>query len=348
MKTFSENKPPFYKHHSAAWIIAVAVVSVLAIGGYLFTHADRHNVPASPPEKVTIAFSATTDVLAEVAQMRGYYLQEGLDTTPHLHSYGKPALKEVLDGKADFAAVAETPVMFAIMKGEKISIIATIQTSNKNNAIVARKDKGILTPSDLKGRNIASTVGTTSDFFMDAFLAVHGISRKDVKVIDLKPAELADALASGFVDAVSAFKPFSIQTQKKLGNRGITFYDEDIYTQTFNIVATQEFIGRNPGKVKKLLRALLKAEEFVRQNPNEAQKIVADFSRMDIALVRDTWADTGFSVALDQSLVLALEDESEWAIENKLTGKTQIPNYLDFIYFEGLESVKPKAVRILR
>ncbi len=343
----SENKTGSYKRQFV--VLTAVVLSALAIGGYLFTHADRHNVPSGPPEKVTIALSAATDsVLAEVAQVQGYYLQEGLEVTAHLHSYGKPALKEVLDGKADFATVAETPVMFAIMNGEKISILATIQTAGRNNAIVARKDKGILTPSDLKGRKIAATLGTTSDFFMDAFLAVHGISRKDVKVIDLKPAELADALASGFVDAVSAFKPFLIETQKKLGERGTTFSENDIYTWTFNVVATQEFVGRNPGKVKKLLRALLKAEEFARQNPNEAQKSVADFSRMDIALVRDTWADTHFSVTLDQSLVLALEDESEWAIKNKLTDKTQIPNYLDFIYFEGLESVKPKAVGILR
>ncbi len=62
-----------------------------------------------------------------------------------MHPYGKTALKEVLEGKADFATVAETPVMFAIMKGEKISIIATIQTSSRNSAIMARKDKGILT-----------------------------------------------------------------------------------------------------------------------------------------------------------------------------------------------------------
>ena len=47
--------------------------------------------------------------------------------------------------------------------------------------------------------------------------------------------------------------------------------------QTFNVVATQEFIRKNPGKVKKLLRALIKAEEFVKQNPDEAQKIVAGF-----------------------------------------------------------------------
>ena len=103
--------------------------------------------------------------------MQGYYLQEGLEATPHLHPYGKLALQEVLDGKADFATVAETPVMFAIMKGEKISIIATIQTSNRNNAILARKDKGILTPDDLKGKKIGATFGTTSAIFYGRFFS---------------------------------------------------------------------------------------------------------------------------------------------------------------------------------
>jgi len=60
-------------------------------------------------------------------------------------------------------------VMFAIMEGNKISIIATIQTSNRNNAIIARKDRGILTPQDLRGRKIATTFGTIAEFFMDAF-----------------------------------------------------------------------------------------------------------------------------------------------------------------------------------
>ena len=92
--------------------------------GYLLLrlHAEPTISPAGPVEKVTIAYSATTDsVLAQVAQTRGYYREEGLEVTPHMHPYGKPALREVLEGKADFATVAETPVMFAILNGEKIS-----------------------------------------------------------------------------------------------------------------------------------------------------------------------------------------------------------------------------------
>ncbi len=327
---------------------AAALSALLFIGSLsACTKADRK--PVGPTEKITIAYSASSDsALAQVAQAQGYYRHEGLDAIPQMHPYGKVALQAVLEGRADFATVAETPVMFAIMKGEKIAIVATILTSNRNVAVIARKDKGILTAADLKGRKIAATFGTISEFFMDAFLLVQGISRKDMTVVNLRPDEMGESLAKGNVDAVSAFAPFIINIRKDLGDRGTTFYDDDIYTQTFNLVARQEYISKNPGIVGKMLRALIKAEEFVRQHPEEAQQITADFSRIDIATVRESWVSDNFNVTLDQSLLLALEDESRWAIESGLAGRKKIPNYLEHIYFDGLESVKPKAIRILR
>ena len=320
---------------------------VLAICFSACTRTDQK--PAGPPEKITIAYSTLPETaLAQVAQSRGYFRAEGLEVTPHLFPYGKRALEDLLAGQADIATVAETPVMFAIMKGDKISIIATIHTSSLGHAIMARKDRGILSLADLKGKKIAATLGTTSDFFLDAMLITHGISRKDVQVVDLKAEEIPDALARGAVDAVSTFTLYTALTQKKLGDRVITFRDKDINWYPFNIVATQEFIRKNPGKVKKMLRALVKAEEFVRGNPAEAQKIVADFSGIEIAIIREIWADADFTVTLDQSVILALEEESRWAMKGRLTNTRKVPNYLDFIYFDGLKSVKPEAVRILR
>jgi len=336
--------------HRKPLLLRLAVaIAVLAAGTFFFACTRTDKKPVGPQGKVTIAFSATTDaVLAEVAQAKGYFQQEGLEVTPHLHPYGKLALEGLLAGKADFATVAETPVMFAIMNGEKIAVIATIQNSKTGNAIVARSDRGILTIGDLKGKKIAATLGTTSDFFLDAFLGVNGVSRKDVVVVDLKAAEIPDALARGDIDAASTFTSNVAITQKKLGGRAIKFADKDIYRSTFNVVAKQDYIHKNPDKVRKLLRALVRAEGFVTENPAEAQKIVADFSGVEIGIVRDIWADTSFTATLDQSLILALEDESDWAIKTGLTKATKVPNYLDFIYYDGLKSVKPNAVSILR
>ncbi|HTZ39096.1 MAG TPA: NrtA/SsuA/CpmA family ABC transporter substrate-binding protein [Syntrophales bacterium] len=305
---------------------------------------------SGPPEKVTIALATITDAaLAIIAQKQGYFLEEGLEVATRLHPFGKPCLQDVLDGKADFATVAEAPVMFAIMKGEKVAIIATIQTTNQSNAIIARRDRGIGTFGDLRGRKVAVTLGTTLDYFLDAILAARGISRKEVKIINMPADKMTEALERGDVDAASMFHPYTALAQKKLGGNVIAFPDKDIYTSTENVAATQTFIGQNPGKVVKLLRALVRAEEFVRQHPAEAQKTVAELSGLDVDIVRDAWAGQDFAVTLDQSLLLEMEDEARWAIRYGLTGGlAKIPNLLDFIYAEGLASVKPKAVNILR
>jgi sulfonate transport system substrate-binding protein len=346
--TMHQNNASPFKRRYLIWIVIAA--AALAAGAYFFVNGSRGVKFAGPPEKATIAYATVTDAaLAVVAQMQGYYREEGLEATAHLHPYGKLALQDLLEGKADFATVAETPVMFAIMKGEKIAVVATIQTTNQVNAIVARRDRGIGALGDLRGRKIAVTLGTTMDYFLDAILAMQGISRNDVNLINVRAEEMPAALERGDVDAASTSHPYSVFAQKKLGDRGITFPGGDIYTSTYNVVSTLEFIRQNPGKVVKFIRGLTRAEEFVRQHAVEAQKIVADFNGLDIALVRDAWPIQSFHVTLDQSLLLVMEDETKWAIKNRLTGSnTKMPNYLDFIYLEGLKSVKPTATNILK
>lgn len=111
---------------------------------------------AGPPEKITIAYStASNAMLMYIAFAKDYFAQEGLDAKPQPHAFGKPALQAVIEGKADIATTGDTPIVFAVMGGKKIMTLAMIQTSNRNEAIVARKDQGIAKSSDLKGKKTA-------------------------------------------------------------------------------------------------------------------------------------------------------------------------------------------------
>jgi NitT/TauT family transport system substrate-binding protein len=102
-------------------------------------------------EKITIAHSRSTYAIPfQVAFKKGFFLAEGLEVTPQPHEFGKIALRSMLEGKADIAISGDTPVMFAIVAGNKISIIAVIATAKKNEAIVTRKDLGVKTPQDLR------------------------------------------------------------------------------------------------------------------------------------------------------------------------------------------------------
>jgi NitT/TauT family transport system substrate-binding protein len=300
------------------------------------------------PEKITIAYStASNAILVYIAFAKNYFKEEGLDATPQPHPFGKPALQSMLDGKADIATVGNTPTVLAIMNGREITTLAVIQTSNKNEAIVARRDRGIAKPADLKGKNIGLTLGTTGHFFVDSFLLVHDIDKKQVKIIDLKPDEMDAALITGKVDAVATWNPGLLQLKKKLGNSGIIFFGESLYTENFCVVAGQEYVKKNPAAIKKVLRALIKAETFVCEHPEESRRYVAEFIKADKALLDELWDIFTFRVVLDQALLVDFEDQTRWVIKNRLASGTDMPNYLDFIYIDGLEAVKPAAVRII-
>jgi ABC-type nitrate/sulfonate/bicarbonate transport system substrate-binding protein len=338
----------FFSHRTSSRF-AVSTLVMLAVIAWSGSECTPPDKQAGPREKVTFAYTTGPDaVLVHIAFAKGFFAEEGLDATPQPHPFGKVALESVMEGKADLAAVGDTPLVFAALNDRKITTFATILTSNRNNAIVARQDRGISKPSDLLGKKIGVSFGTTGDFFHYSFLLFHGIHEKQVRRIAMNPGDMSEALSTGKVDAVSTWSPFRQQIQKKLGSNGVVFFGETLYTETFCVAATQEYVGRNPETVKKVLRALIKAETFVRQHPGESRRLVAEFTKTEKAVLEDTWDIFTFEVSLDQGLLVNFEDQTRWVIKNRLATRTDMPNYLDFIYDNALRSVKPEAVRIVR
>ena len=99
---------------------------------------------------------------------------------------------------------------------------------------------------------------------------------------------------------------------------------------------------------RKVLRALIRAETFAKDNPEESRHLVADFIKTDKALLDETWDIFTLRLTLDQALIVDFEDQTQWAMKYRLTTRRDMPNYLDFIYVDGLLAVKPDAVRIIR
>ena len=324
------------------------IAAILLLGLLFAGCREAPQAPAGPREKVVIDLALPQACLVQLAFAKGYFAHEGLDATLRLQTSGKAALQGVLAGNADLATVSETPIVFARLAGKPVAIIATVGTASKNLAVVARKDQGISRPADLQGKKVGVTLGSNGEFFLDTIFIANGIVRDRIMIVNLEPEAMLPALVSGQVDAVATWEPQVIRLHKELGNRGVTFYNEELYTESCNLVATPDYVAQHPETVQKLLRALVKAEEFAQQNPIEARRILADSSGLNLALVNAVWDIFDLRVTLQQSLVIALEEQARWATQRTRNEAVRIHDYQADIYPVGLLAVKPAAVRLIR
>ena len=101
----------------------------------------------------------------------------------------------------DIAGAAEYPVVAKAFQKDNISIIASMGKSDIVY-LVGLTDRGIRNISDLKGKKIGLPRGTILEFYLGRFLDLHGMSIRDVTLINLPQGQTTDAIADGSVDAV--------------------------------------------------------------------------------------------------------------------------------------------------
>lgn len=292
-------------------------------------------------EKITIAVAIQPlSAPVYVAHEMGFFKEEGLDVAIESHVLGKDALASVLNGTAQFGTAAETPLMFAGLKGEKISIIATIADSNQYQKIVARKDRGISGPRDLIGKRICMTAGTTTEYHLDTLLAYYGIADGRMQKVAMKPEEMPVALAKGDIDAAVAWPPYTEKMLKLLGNNALMIEDDKIYSIYWNIVSAREFAQTHPETVIKLLRALARAERYINGNTASVSTLMAK----TITSEKFMMAEYNFDLYQGQNLLLSMEDQARWAIKMRLTGLKSVPNFLPLFYVQGVKAVAPEAL----
>jgi len=80
-------------------------------------------------------------------------------------------------------------------------------TCNRGMAIIAKKDSGIATIKDLKGKRVAVFPGTTQEVFFLERLRMEGMTIKDVEPVRVSFSEMHIALLRGDIDAYVGAEP---------------------------------------------------------------------------------------------------------------------------------------------
>lgn len=324
----------------------VGLVGVVPAGG---GHASAAG-PSAAGDVVRIGLSLQpTNALVIVALARGYFADQGLKVAVTEYPSGKIALKTGLfAGKLDMITASDVPIALSGFQRRDFKIIATVYAVDNQNRVIARKDRGIVRPDDLRGKRVATQSASAVHFFLSLFLANSGISDNEVEMSFMAARRLPATLANGAIDAFAMREPYISRARAFLGDKAVVFDAPGLYDQTDQIVVSDALIDKRPGAVVKILRALVRAEEYVKSNRTAAQTIVADRLGVTPARIAADWPRRPPRVSLEQSLLSHLEVQARWAIRSKLVNGTAVPNYLDVIHLRSLVAVKPRVVTVVR
>lgn len=330
-----------------AAIIAIATALLLAgFGAWYF--ANSAATYSGTPESIIVGGPALEQsAFIDIAEDQGFFERNGLsveirDNYPN----GVIPVNDLLNDKINISISAEYPIVIQAFKKENISIIASID-KYQNEEIIGRKDRGIEDISDLKGKTIGLPRGTICEFFLGRFLNLHGISLQDiVELVDVPASKSVDAIANGDVDAIIYFQPHVYAIINRLGDNGIIWPAQSNQLLYGVIACKNDWAANHPELINRFLKSLAMAEEYNLNHPNEAKAIVQKRLNLSDEYISTVWPEHQFSLSLDQSLLIAMNDEGRWAINNNLTSGKTIPDFRDYIYTKGLEEVKPDAVNI--
>jgi NitT/TauT family transport system substrate-binding protein len=113
-------------------------------------------------------------------------------------------------------------------------------------------------------------------------------------------------------------------------------------------IGKNDWINQNPELIKRFLKSIEQADEYMIEHPAEVKSILKNRFGYTDEYLATALPQHNFSLSLDQSLIIAMEDEARWMISNNLTSEKQVPNFLNYIYEDALKSLKPEAVNIIR
>jgi NitT/TauT family transport system substrate-binding protein len=328
-------------------IIPVAVaVTIMVAAVVAGCTQGRQEKFTGPVEKITVAAAAyLTGALVYIAEDQGYFEENGLEVTIKDYGSGKAAADALLAGEADISTSADFVFVSNSFDHADLRVLGTVATAQVKE-LVARKDKGITTTDDLIGKKIGVTKKSGAEFLLGVFLIFNALSYEDVELVDLKPSEIVEAISNGDIDATFTWDPYLYNIKKELGDNAISWPGgQDFY---FVLITKEDWIENNPAAAERFIKSVLEAEDYIKDNPEEAKEFVKNRFDYESDYMDYSWPKQEFAVILEQAMLIAFEDQARWRIKNKLTEATEVPNYLDYIYLDALEKVKPEAIGIIR
>jgi NitT/TauT family transport system substrate-binding protein len=158
---------------------------------------------------------------------------------------------------------------------------------------------------------------------------------------------IREALVKGEVDAGVILARQYPKIKTELASNAVIWPLQKDDEHFYILASRRNLIEKRPETVERFLRAIHVAETFYNKNPTLAVDTISKVSNIRREMLEISLPLMRYELALPMALLIAMEDECRWLIDNRMTDRTKVPNFLDFFNFDGLASVHPDSIGII-
>ncbi len=246
-----------------------------------------------------------------VAEAKGFFARSGIKAEITQFKDGPTQLEAFIAGNSDIGLAGIGPAAIWRSKGAPLQVIAG--SSEGGHVVYVRKDEGITSPQQLKGKQIgAPTAGSVSDILLRALVLkkIAGLDpAKDVKITGgIAYADLPVLLmVRKEVDAIMNLEPSGALGETQYPGQAVLLDLAQYWKSGHNgksypvivMLAREDLLKQKPDLVKKALKVHKDTIDFVNREPDESNKILANKLSLTEPVIKLARTRVDFATAMD-------------------------------------------------
>ena len=222
-----------------------------------------------------------------VADKKKLFSEAGVDVEMVRFANPIESVQALISGKVDVAkgTLADAAMLQnSQAQDDPIKVFAVTDLSSGADGIVA--SPGITSVKDLKGKDVAVTVGAVNHVLLNHALTKAGMTSGDVNIIDTSPEQAGSDLIAGKVDAAVSWEPFLAEAIAK-GNK-LIYSSTDAPELIADVLVTRESTLKNRKEgLLNLVRGISDGVGYLAENKADGTEIVAQALGTTAANVSD-------------------------------------------------------------
>jgi taurine transport system substrate-binding protein len=267
-----------------------------------------------------------------VCAYKGFDADFGVKVEPKVFSAGLFANEALVAGSIDAALGSDTASLGAFSIGAPVRTVMIANVGGDAQAILAGPGSGITKITDLVGKKMGGTFGTSTHRLLVMVLEEKGIEDK-VELFNMKMGDVAVALSTKQIDAGFGWEPWPTLWEKKAGAK-VILRGGKYLAATMIINFGQKLIRERPEDCYHLVLAYAKTLQFLRNASqselNDVIEFVASAWKMDPDLLAGGVKYLKFDPRFTPYVVQDAKKAAQFMFKIKKIGK--LPDVEKFFY----------------